>query len=264
MQTSRLLLIIFVSTAISFPAHAAKKLPFTGNWVSRQYTNGKEFDLRLQQIDKTNLIGWEGKLPGSSSKIPADFKGTIAGNTADLQIEHRRGYKAHAKIELRSGKLDWKLLESDARASRYFPLASTLQKRDEDMATDAAPKSGEQVLWDILSHAQAFENGIIGERAEPSASFNAYKALLTHHVTADDTALQSLLKSDSPAGRLYAAAMLWELDKASGLSAFKSLQSDKSAVSYKSGCEGYPTTVSEIASSFVEKGSFLDFPSKHY
>jgi hypothetical protein len=58
--------------------------------------------------------------------------------------------------------------------------------------------------------------------------------------------------------------MLWELDKASGLAAFKSLQSDKSAVSYKSGCEGYPTTVSEIASSFVEKGSFLDFPSKHY
>lgn len=266
MQITKALLSVFVLAMAVLPVQA-KGLPFTGNWVSKQFSNGKRFDLRLQQVDKSNLIGWEGQLPASSANIAPDFKGTICGKIADLEIQHRRGYKAHARLELRSNKLLWHLMESDGKSSRYFPLASTLQKRDEDIATDSADtaaKSGEQVLWDILWHAQTFENGNVGEGAESSAYFNAYKALVAHGVTADDTALQSLLKSDSPAGRLYAAAILWDLDKNAGLAAFKSLQVDKSAVSYQSGSKGYPTTVSEVASSFLEKGSFLDFSSKRY
>lgn len=248
------------------PANAAKKLPFTGNWVSSQFTNGKEFNLRLQQTDKDSLIGWEGRLPASSEHIPADIKGTIDGRTADIQIEHRRGYKAHAILELRSGKLVWKLLESDSRASRYFPLASTLNKRDENVANDSAKKSnngGEQVLWDILAHADSFESGTIGEGGQASAYFNAYKALITR-ATADDTALRALLETGSAAGKLYAAAILWELNKDAGLAAFKSLQSNGAAVTFKSGCESFPTSVSEVASSFVTNGSYLDFPSKQY
>ena len=122
------------------PGHAFRRYPFTGSWISTQFTNGKEFHLRLQQDDH-ELIGWEGRLPANSEQLPPDLRGVISGKVADIEVEHRRGYKAHARLTLRGGKLVWQLLDSDNKSTRYFPLASTLHKQDEDAASDSATVS---------------------------------------------------------------------------------------------------------------------------
>lgn len=244
---------------------ATKKPPFSGLWVSKQYTNGKEFHLKLQQIDD-ELIGWEGRLPANIDELPPDLKGNIKGKSALVEVEHRRGYKAHAKLTLQNGKLVWQLTDADNKSSRYFPIASTLQRRDEDVTANSAKTttSGDQLLWDLLSRADSFDTGTIGEGAQTSPYFNAFRALVSHTPKLDDRALQALLKSSSAAGRLYAACILWELDRNAGLQAFNSLLTDNAAVNYRSGCEVMATNVAEVARSFVEKGSFLDFPSKRY
>lgn len=261
-----LAVLVAFSTNASFAAK--KNPPFTGNWISLQYTNGREFLLKLQQIEQ-ELIGWEGKLPANSEQIAPDLKGTVKGKTAEVEIQHRRGYTAHARLRLQDGKLVWQLLDADNRSNRYFPIASTLNRRDEDIATSSAQvapanKTEEQLLWDLLAHADAFETGVLGEGGQPSAYFNTYKALLSHKVKADDTELQTLLKASSPAARVYAAAITWEIDHDAGLEAFKTMQADNASVSFKSGCDVMKTTVAEIARSFLEQGHYLDFPSKKY
>jgi hypothetical protein len=248
------------------PPAGAKRAPFSGSWISIQYTNGKEFLLRLEQVDH-DLIGWEGKLPPNIDNLPPDLKGTIKGKIADVQVSHRRGYQAHAQLRLQGSKLVWQLMECDNRSSRYFPLASTLN-REAGVPSAAYPdsaKSAEQPIWDILARSESFDTETAGGQSpEASPYFSAYKALLARNLKPDDTSLLSLLKSKSSAGRLYAAAILWELSRNDGLNAFKSLTGDNAPVRYKSGGTVSPTTVSEIARSFSENGGYMDFPSKRY
>lgn len=248
------------------PVIAFRRSPFTGNWISTQYTNGKEFHLRLQQDDH-DLIGWEGRLPANSDQLQPDLKGTIKGKIADIEVDHRRGYKAHARLTMQGSKLVWQLMESDNRSSRYFPLASTLHRRDEDIAGDSAqvaPRTDDGLLWDLLLHAKTVDSGVTGESKDPSPSLGAYKALLSRNPKVDDASLQALLKCSSPSGRVYAACMIWDLDHNAGTDVFKSLVSDNTDVSYKTGDEVIGTTISKIAQSFLQTGSFMDFPSKRY
>jgi hypothetical protein len=255
--------------SITAPAAlAAKKDPFTGNWISIQYTNGKEFLLKLQQIDH-ELIGWEGKLPPDTEKLAPDLKGQIKGKVADVEVQHRRGYQAHALLTLQGDKLVWQLLESDNRSSRYFPLASTLSRKDDDEIPAASQftavnNSGAQPLISILEQASTFDAALGAVGPSTSASFGAYRALVNRNLKADDISLQTLLKGKSPAGRLYAAAIIWEINHDAGMDAFKSLATDNAQVEYKSGEKVIATAVSAIARSFLEKGSYMDFPSKKY
>lgn len=115
-----------------------KSEPFTGDWVSKQFTNGKEFHLKIQQ-NKNELIGWEGRLPPQQLPEP-DFTGSINGKEAEIEIAHRRGYKAHVKLSIRGDRLVWQLLDGTERSSRYFPLASTLKKTSvETKSTQTIP-----------------------------------------------------------------------------------------------------------------------------
>jgi len=249
-------------------AHAAKKDPFTGNWISIQYTNGKEFLLKLQQVDH-ELIGWEGKLPPDTEKLAPDLKGQIKGKIADIEVQHRRGYQAHAQLRLQGDKLVWQLMESDNRSSRYFPLASTLSRKDDDDIPAASQftavnNSGAQPLISILEQASTFDAALGAVGPTTSASFGAYRALVNRNTKTDEISLQALLKGKNPAGRLYAAAIIWESNHDAGMEAFKSLALDNAQVEYKSGEKVIATEVSAIARSFIEKGSYLDFPSKKY
>ncbi len=248
------------------PGEAAKKTPFTGAWVSTQYTNGRIFNLKLQQEDQ-QLIGWEGKLPASTDQLQPDLKGSIKGKTAEVEVSHRRGYKAHVRLNLQGDKLVWHLVDADNRSNRYFPIASTLNKQADDVPSESAAiqnKSGDQLLFDILAHAESLDSAATGEGNSPSPYFSAYKALLSHETKADDAAVQSLLKCSSASGRLYAALLAWDNNHEAGLDAFKQLAADQAPVDYKSGCEVLKTTVSEVAKSFLERGKYLDFPSKSY
>ena len=121
--------------ASSFVAVQAKNSePFTGEWVSKQYTNGKEFHLKIQQ-DKDEIVGWEGRLPPQQLPEP-DFSGKIDGKEAEIEVTHRRGYKAHVKLSIRGDRLVWQLIDATGRSSRYFPLASTLVKQSDSIAAD--------------------------------------------------------------------------------------------------------------------------------
>jgi hypothetical protein len=115
-------------------AEAKSGEPFTGEWVSKQYTNGKEFHLKIQQ-DKNELVGWEGRLPPQQLPEP-DFTGIIDGKEAEIEVVHRRGYKAHVKLSIRGDRLVWQLIDATGRSSRYFPLASTLIKQADSIASD--------------------------------------------------------------------------------------------------------------------------------
>jgi hypothetical protein len=262
-----LALLLLLDSAAALPVQA-RKSPFAGDWISRQYTNGKEFLLKLKQSDH-DLIGWEGKLPPNTDNLPPDLKGTISGRIADIEVHHRRGYQAHACLRLQGKKLVWQLLECDSRSSRYFPLASTLSRREEEPSVGpvqigSAGNSRELPLWDFLSRAESFDSANEADPAAASPYFVAFRSLITSDLKQDDPSLQSLFKSGNPSARLWAAAMLWELSQADGLTAFKSLAADNAAVKYKSGSEVISTTVSEIARSFIDTGGFRDFPSKKY
>lgn len=258
------LAIFFAVVLTSAPVHA-KKGPFTGDWISSQYTNGKEFLLKLEQADRS-LIGWEGRLPPDLSKVPPDLQGTIRGKEADIEVQHQRGYKAHAHLRLQKDRLVWQLMESDNRSSRYFPLASTLHRRQsvspETAQIQGTQAEADQPLWTVLARSESFDGPLVGEGGEPSPIFSAYRALLTRNLSKDDMALQGLLKTGSSSGKLYAAAIIWEANRDNGMEAFRSLAGDDSKVNYRSGCETLNTSVSEIARSFLEKGGYLEFPSK--
>lgn len=116
------------------PVEARNTEPFTGEWVSKQYTNGKEFHLRIQQ-SKDDIVGWEGRLPPQQLPEP-DFFGKIDGKEAEIEVTHRRGYKAHVKLSLRGDRLVWQLIDATGRSSRYFPLASTLIKQSESATSE--------------------------------------------------------------------------------------------------------------------------------
>jgi hypothetical protein len=260
--------LLSVLAVLTAPAALAKKNPFGGSWISSQYTNGKEFLLRLKQDDH-DLIGWEGKLPPEIDNVPPDLMGTVKGKSADVTVQHRRGYQAHARLRLQGQKLIWQLMESDNRSSRYFPLASTLNRSSQESprAPFVIPVSGnnsEQPIWDILLRAESFDGPHDSQSPVSSPYFSAYEALTARGLKHDDPSLRSLLKSGSPAGRLYAASILWDLNRDDGVAAFKSLLGDNAPVLFKCSREATPTTISEIARSFVEAGFYRDFPSKKY
>lgn len=262
--------LILIAICFAMPIAQAKKNAFTGSWLSKQYTNGKEFQLKIQQ-NNDELLGWEGIIPQNLENVPPDFTGTIKGKEADIEVQHRRGYKAHAHLRLQGDKLVWQLFDSDSRSNRYFPLASTLSKRDDDTeaatgqsAMPTTEKNPDQFLYDILANCDSFDSGTIGEGAGMPASFSAYKAIVSHNPASDTPALQALSKSSKPAARVYAAAICWEINHEAGLQAFKALENDSTPVAFKSGCEVLNVTVQEIARSYLQKGSYLDFPAKKY
>ena len=155
---------------------------------------------------------------------------------------------------------------SDPVSQQTNPLRSgSSARRESSSAVSEIDAVKEMILMDIMKHATAFETANIGEGGSPSASFNAYKALSSKGVS--ETLAQSLkqqMKEASPAGKLYLACALWDTEKAAGVSAFKSLLSDTSSVKYITGCEVSNETVAGIAKSFLERGAFLDFPTKKY
>jgi hypothetical protein len=118
----------------------------------------------------------------------------------------------------------------------------------------------EPVLPDCLQtllKAKTWNDGVRGEGPEISKNFLAYSdavAILSKLRTED---LEYVLKSGTPAGRIYAAMLL----KQSGRDnqSFQKLLADKSTVDYVSGCKAMSAAVQDIARSFIDKGCYLNF-----
>ena len=77
--------------------------------------------------------------------------------------------------------------------------------------------------------------------------------------------LEEAMPKATPAGKIYLACAYWDHNKGAGIKDFKALLNDKSAVEYSSGCTDHAKeTVSSIAKSFIEKGSYSSFKARKY
>lgn len=129
-----------------------------------------------------------------------------------------------------------------------------LKKKKSD-ATRSLPAC----LKELMS-AGSFDDAERGEAPQVSATYKAYLDAAGMIPSLDRKSLERMLTEGSPAGRLYAAVLLKQSGHGPGSNkAFESLLSDHSKVQYKSGCKVCETTVSEVAQSFIDKGSYLNF-----
>lgn len=115
-----------------------------------------------------------------------------------------------------------------------------------------------------LEKASVFSHGEIIGQATKNELFAAYQRILTNWTKLDANDLDSLMKAGTPAGKLYAAALVWETNCYRGQpgkmkTGFDQLNNDNTKVMYRSGCCVSEHTVGEIARAFIKDGQFQEF-----
>lgn len=116
----------------------------------------------------------------------------------------------------------------------------------------------------ILERATAFSHGEILGQSTKNETYAAYKRICINWTSLDRSELDRMLQDATPAGKLYAAALISEINCFRGQpqamkSGFEKLKNDDSKVAYCSGREVSEHKISELASSFISKGEFKDF-----
>ncbi len=116
----------------------------------------------------------------------------------------------------------------------------------------------------LLTNAKTFSYGEVLGQATKNEQFAAYRRICNSWNKLEPNDLENMLKSGTPAGKLYAAALLSEVNcnraqPTQMKSGFNRLVNDNSKVVYRSGCIASEHTVSEIAKAFLAKGQFQDF-----
>ena len=71
--------------------------------------------------------------------------------------------------------------------------------------------------------------------------------------------LLKIAKTGTPAGRIYAAVLLYAVDHKLGLKSLKAMENCKDTMDFRSGCKGSTVTLGEAASKLHESGNFLGF-----
>ncbi len=108
----------------------------------------------------------------------------------------------------------------------------------------------------VLQQAPSLDDGVIGEAPESSKSWQAYRKALPAAAQTKPQLL-SMIDDATPAGRIYAAMLLYHADKAAGKAAFTRLSQYKSTVDFKSGCRMTSAGGWQIASEFFSNGKYL-------
>lgn len=116
----------------------------------------------------------------------------------------------------------------------------------------------------LLEKAKVFSCGEVLNQGSKNELFLAYRRLCANWLKVPEQKLESLLKTGTPAAKLYAAALISERYCNRGMpskmkSGFEELKSDKSKVIYRSGCTASQHSVAEIASRFLSDGQFNEF-----
>lgn len=109
-----------------------------------------------------------------------------------------------------------------------------------------------EVYWDV--HA-------ISDKTVLSPVYGAFRKACALPIDPHGAELDWLLSNGTPAGKVFACFIAWELDFDAGLERFDSLLGDETTVNYRSGCFGFPTTLNNIATQFLSERKFHDFPS---
>ncbi|MDP3509545.1 MAG: hypothetical protein Q8T09_16355 [Candidatus Melainabacteria bacterium] len=111
-----------------------------------------------------------------------------------------------------------------------------------------------------LSQANSFQYEWLNQGTR-SKLFQAYKQACRLPKCPSTKELDEASKNATPAGRLYLAFVVWEFDFSAGRQRFESLKKDQAILTVVPGCTRYQASLAAIASEFLEKGSYRDFPS---
>lgn len=126
-----------------------------------------------------------------------------------------------------------------------------------------AAEKGDADCLKVLAGANSVQTEILNQ-ATRSTVFAAYKRALELHLDPMGRELDDLIKNGSPAGRIYACFIAWELDNPAGIARFEKLRKDGSKVLYRGGCAIEETTVAKIATEFLARHHYKDFPTSRF
>src|ERR1044071_9523063 len=96
----------------------------------------------------------------------------------------------------------------------------------------------------VLSEAKTLDDMAIGYAAQKSEIYQAFEQALAAG-SAIKSEVEWLLEKGSAAGRIYAALLLTELDRAAGQQALTELQTSKSPLKYRTGSMVLDKTVGD-------------------
>ena len=115
-------------------------------------------------------------------------------------------------------------------------------------------------LLSRLEKVQSFDDSQRGERPGGfSPNYKIYQGLLHARPPVSLSKYSHLVDTGTPAVRLYAAMLIHAQDREAGRVAFKKLSTDKSPVSFVSGCCAIEVTVKEVAQDFLDHGHYMHF-----
>lgn len=108
-----------------------------------------------------------------------------------------------------------------------------------------------------LSSATSLDDSAVGFTNQRTDTFKAFEEAFTK---ATHSELDILLKNGSGAGKIYAAILIEQLDKAEGKKAYESLQGDDTAVDYRSSDLFESRTVGDLATGLLNGEAIIIFP----
>lgn len=109
-----------------------------------------------------------------------------------------------------------------------------------------------------LSKVKCLCTAAIGEGREMPREYQLYLKVAALGPEAKPDLLK-IAKTGSPAGRIYAAVLLYAIDAKLGLKTLKAMENCKDTMDFRSGCKGTTVTLGEAASKLHESGNFLGF-----
>ena len=124
-------------------------------------------------------------------------------------------------------------------------------------------KCGEEHVTDadikIIKNATAVVNCVRGDTNQPSREWRAFKKLyLIKHLAKDS--INTMLKNGSPAGKLYGAILLMQLDKPRATKELKRMSSSNKKVEYVFECEAEFTTQGALAKRILKGEELVKLP----
>lgn len=112
-----------------------------------------------------------------------------------------------------------------------------------------------------LSAATIFQTATIGEGTK-SELYDTFHTLVVDGKV-PTAEVKALIAKSTPAGKLYLAALIREIDSAQGIVVLRGLLQDHSEVRFQSGCAVTPAKVDQIAKSLLDDGKYFDFKLRY-
>lgn len=129
-----------------------------------------------------------------------------------------------------------------------------------ELGTVDSADHGNMTSLSALKQAKRFETDVVGE-GSASVVYPHYKVACSSPGIRKEQ-LWDIVKTGTPAGKLYAASALIVRDAGEGKKALERLSAEKADVQFQSGCEVFNDKVAGIAASLLKTGRYMDFAIK--